>query len=180
MHPKRRRKIRWQQKRATTWSAQPTPKNAQAQYLSGLNVLQELQDHANDYLASKLVYGPATFAGDGWASALVWYRHKGYQHFKSMILFGVWVHDNTSDRQVSIAKKPLQFQAAHFNPESYFAVIQRDFRSYYNDDGSPPDEQDILWQASATETTRLDMRRTVADALVKALQTLASDDAPTN
>ncbi|MEO1647059.1 MAG: hypothetical protein AAFR67_17870, partial [Chloroflexota bacterium] len=64
MHPKRRRKIRWQQKRATTWSAQPTPKNAQAQYLSGLNVLQELQDHANDYLASKLVYGPATFAGD--------------------------------------------------------------------------------------------------------------------
>lgn len=180
MRPKRKHKLRWQRKQATTWHTPNTQNNAQARYLSGLNSLQILQDHAANYLAHYLCFGPWSFAGDSWASTLVWYRPKGYTGYKTLTLFGTWVVNDEDAMQVIIGKKPLVFAAVHFNPESYFAVIRRDFTPYYGDKGSPPTEQsDILWQQNVQDVDRLTMRQQVADQLIEQLQHL-EQDAPTS
>lgn len=150
----------------------PTPKasNEQAVILSGLNVMQVLDDNAPKYLQTMLHYGPEPFIGTRWAAILVWYRKKGYQNYKDLTLFGVWALEENGQNQIIIGTKALIYNAAVYNPESYNAVIKQTFKPYYGDDASPPDESRILYRTIFDVTRRLALRRELADKLVHWLQ----------
>lgn len=140
--------------------------NEQAIILSGLNVLQVLEDNAPKYLLHVLHDGPETFVGDDWAAALIWYRRKGYQNHKTLTLFGTWVIKEGEASVVHIDQKVLHYSAPIYNAESYNTLIKRDFRPYYEDDGSPPKDRSIHYQVTFDVTRRLALRRELADKLM--------------
>lgn len=146
------------------------PNNEQAVILAGLNVMQVLEDNANKYLKSMLHYGPASFAGKDWASVLVWYRRRGYQHYKDLTLFGVWAVAENDSTKLAIANKPLQYTAPVYNAESYNTVIKQSFKAYYSDDASLPDASRIVYEAEFDITRRLALRREIADKLIAELR----------
>lgn len=140
--------------------------NEQALILAGLNVMQVLEDHAPKYLQSYLHYGPASFTGENRAAVLVWYRQKGYQNYKEMTLYGVWIAGDEKQNHVIVATKPLIFTAPVYNAESYNVVIKQTFKPYYDDDLSPPDESRILYQTLFDVTGRLALRRELENKLI--------------
>ncbi|MGJ3240032.1 MAG: hypothetical protein ACFE0Q_15095 [Anaerolineae bacterium] len=154
-----RKKIRRQIRRKVQLP-QTASRNAQAVILSGLNVLQVLEDTAPKYLSEVLHYGPDTFSGDAWASVLIWYRYPGYHGYKELILFGVWVYEqNNNSTQIAIGTRPLTYRAVVYNPESYNSVIAQSFTPYYGDEASPPDASRVVYQTAFDITRRLALRR---------------------
>jgi hypothetical protein len=166
-----RKRIRHQIKKAITWSPQEThPTNPQARVLAGLDVLSVLEEHAPKYLQDILHYGPASFAGEGWASALVWYRQKGYYTYRELTLFGVWVMDGADTTTILLGTKLLQYSAPVYNPSSYHHLIKNGFKTYYGDSGSPPSRDNIHYETTFDPTARLKLRQTLADELIQRLR----------
>jgi hypothetical protein len=144
----------------------PKASNEQAIILSGLNIMQVLEDNAPKYLHTVLHYGPDSFIGEGWAVALVWYRRKGYQHYKELTLFGTWLLAKEDETAIIIGTKRLPFSAAVYNAESYNAVIKQTFKPYYGDEISPPSDSSIIYQTTFDLTHRLALRRELADKII--------------
>lgn len=142
------------------------PSNEQAIILSGLNIMQVLEENAPKYLHAVLNYGPNSFIGENWASVLVWYRRKGYQNYKDLTLFGVWVVQENATNTIMVGSKPLRYSAVVYNAESYNTVIKQSFKAYYNDDASVPDVSNITFKTPFDITRRLALRREVADKVI--------------
>ncbi len=140
-------------------------RNEQAIILSGLDVLRVLDNHAPQYLHGVLHYGPDSFVGNQYAAALIWYRRKGYQDYRKLHLFGVWVAQSDDTTQLMIGSKSLMFTAAVYNPESYTAIMKKTFIPYYGNDLQPPDESNILFQTLFDVTRRIALRREIAEQL---------------
>jgi hypothetical protein len=170
MHDPRKR-IRQQFKRATTWTERPShPTNPQARILAGLDVMRVLEENAPNYLQDVLHYGPSSFAGNGWAAALIWYRNKGYYTYRELTLFGVWAVADADTTKILLGTKPLQYNAPVYNPSAYFNLIQRGFKTYYGDDGRPPSATSITFETVFDPTARLKLRQTLADEIIEWLR----------
>lgn len=166
-----RRRIRRQIKKAISWpQAAANPTNPQARILSGLNVLRVLEDNATKYLHDVLHYGPNSFAGKGWASALIWYRDADYHSYRNLTLFGVWAVDESETTRLLLGTKTLEFSAPVYNAESYHALIKMGFKTYYGDDGSPPPTDDIIYETSFDPTRRLKLREEIATEIIQWLR----------
>jgi hypothetical protein len=166
-----RKRIRHQIKKAIFWSPQETHStNPQARVLAGLDVLTVLEENAPKYLQDVLHYGPASFAGRGWASALVWYRDKGYYTYRELTLFGVWVVEEADITQILLGTKPLQYSAPVYNASSYHHLIKNGFKTYYGDSGSPPPRDSIYYETPFDPTARLKLRQTLADEIIQWLR----------
>lgn len=113
--------------------------------------------------ADWLVYGPKPLR----SAVVVWMRPTGYYNYRTLTLFGVWLADGV----ISVGVHQLPFSAAHFNPESYFHHIRRDFRVHYGDVPNPPDEP--LYQIRYDPAQRLTIRREIQ----KLTETFLPDDA---
>jgi hypothetical protein len=152
----------------------PTPTapraNLQSLVLTGLNLLQVLEENAPKYLQNWLHYGPSAFLGEGWAANLLWYREKGYNNYQELRLFGVWARKEEDATTLLIGTKPLQFTAPIFNAESYNAIIKTNFKPYYNDSAEPPAEDDIHFRTVYEESRRLALRRELADKIIQSLR----------
>lgn len=156
--------------RKNTQSKPAQKSNEQAIILSGLNVMQVLEDNAPKYLKTVLHYGPASFVGDDWASVLVWYRRRGYQHYKDLRLLGIWAVKEGDTNKLIIGAKPLKYSAVVYNAESYNTVIKNSFKAYYDDDGSVPDASRIFYETQFDITRRLALRRELSDKLIQWLR----------
>jgi hypothetical protein len=103
-------------------------------------------------------YGPKTFKGlvtsldsllaaDGqnslgpfhWTGSVLWHKPKGYFHYQTLGLLGVWALEDSDGISVVAGEKRLSFNAPVFNPESYYHHIKRRFDLFYEGDASPPD-----------------------------------------
>lgn len=167
----RRRRIRRQVRRQISPPAQKPPNNTQAKILAGLNIISTLADAAPKYLGDVLHYGPESFVAQGWAAALIWYRAKGYNAHQHLTLFGVWAVDEDEQTPLLVATKNLEFSAALYNAESYHRLIQKGFKTYYGDDGSPPPADNIIVQRTFDPTRRLALRRELAEDISTWLRT---------
>lgn len=164
------RRIRRQHRHSLGLPLRRAPTNPQAKILSGLNILTVLADKAPAYLQHVVDYGPASFVGPGWACVVVWYCDKGYHGYQTLTLFGVWAVGVGENATILLAAKSLQYRAAVFNPESYYALIARDFRTYYGDAGEPPPKEAAILQCAYDPLRRLELRRELADAIEQWLQ----------
>lgn len=144
--------------------------SVQGAILAGLNALQVLDEQAPSYLREVLHYGPASFAKAGWAAALVWSRKKGYQHYATLTLYGVWVVQQGEHNDIQLGHKTLHYSAPIYNPESYFSLIRQDFRTYYGDDGSPPPTEQLHYHVRYDPTQRLALRATLEAEIVRGLR----------
>jgi hypothetical protein len=147
-----------------------SPTNAQAIILSGLNVLQTLEEQTPKYLHDVLHYGPKSFVGKDWAAALIWFRKKGYHEYKELTLFGVWAVAHEDENHLLIGIKNLAFTAPVFNPESYMQLIRHNFQTHYKDDGSPPPEGEIVTHTKYNAAKRLALRQDIKDTIVQWLK----------
>lgn len=133
--------------------------------LSGLNTFEALETVADRGLSSFLWHGPRAFVGTGWAGVLVWFRERGFHTYRTLHLFGVWAlaipDEDATPTDLVIGRRTLSYQAAIYNPESYFALIQRGFQTHYADRGNPPDlanEGQIAWRMRYQAAQRLALR----------------------
>jgi hypothetical protein len=114
--------------------------------LDGLNALGFLEDMRKKRLHTISIYGPKAVRGhvtEGestrqWAAALIWYKPRGYHHYRTLNILGVWALDAGDQTHLLLATKTLEFDSPVFNPESYHREIKRGFELYYRGDGAPP------------------------------------------
>lgn len=112
-------------------------------------------------------YGPKVFSGSiteqEWAGAVVWHKPKGYYHYQTLGLLGVWAVEGTGHTQIIIGEKTLVFNAPIFNAESYYRHIKRRFDLYYPRDAGPPSQ--ALYEAIYEPDRRLAQREAVEQTL---------------
>ena len=163
-----RRKIR---KAATTWDSQPnpTPPNACANIIAGLNVMRVLEDKPERFMQNVLHYGPQSYVGEDWAATLIWYRKKGINNYQMITLFGVWAQAQDSQTSLQIGTKQLAFSAVVYNAESYNQLIKRNFTTYYGNNANPPPDT-IIYETQYDVTKRLVLRQELSDTIVRWLR----------
>lgn len=161
-----RRRIR---RAATTWDSDPQPANTCAHILAGLNVMRVLEDKPRRFMQSVLQYGPHAYTGHNWAATLIWYRQKGIDTYQTITVFGVWVIETDDITTIQIGTKQLTFSAAVYNPESYNALIERDFTTYYGNNGNPPPDT-IVYETRYDVMRRLALRQTLTDEITRWLR----------
>jgi len=125
-------------------------------------------------------YGPKTFVGSmgaatettpippQWVGTVMWHKPKGYQYYQTLRLLGIWALGAGNSIRLIIGEKRLTYNAAIFNPESYYHHIKRKFDIYYAGSASPPlqeSEGNILYDAIYDETKRLQTRAVLRDVL---------------
>lgn len=112
-------------------------------------------------------YGPQVFGGSGdgqeWAGAVIWHKPKGYFHYQTLGLLGIWAVEGGGQAQVIIGEKALTFSAPIFNAESYYRHIKRRFDLYYPKDAAPP--QQALYSVVYDPAQRLTQREAVEQTL---------------
>lgn len=123
--------------------------------LNDLNAFGALEWLVENPPAGWLVYGPKSMQEKGWTGVVVWMRPTGYYTYHTLTLFGVWLVGDV----VRVGVRHLTFSASHYNPESYFHHIRRDFRVHYGESPAPPDAP--LYERTYTPTDRLTMRREI-------------------
>ena len=125
-------------------------------------------------------YGPKTFSGstapitdatpipEQWVGTVMWHKPKGYQYYQTLRLLGIWALGAGSSTRLVIGEKRLTYNAALFNPESYYYHIKRKYDIYYSGNANPPlheSEGSILYDAIYDETKRLQTRAVLQDVL---------------
>lgn len=105
-----------------------------------------------------------------WTGVVLWHKPKGYYHYQTLGLLGIWARETQTGIGVLIAEKTLTFNAPVFNPESYYHHLKRRFDLFYEGDASPPDAAHTLLNVRYDAAKRLEQR----EALEAALRTWVS------
>ena len=157
---------------------QPSAKSPQqttlASILDGLNALGVLDDIRRKRLKPFSVYGPKALRGEfkdaerlrHWSAGVIWYKPRGYHHYRTLTLLGIWALEMGEDVRVIIGSKTLEFDSPVFNPESYNREIKRGFELYYRGDGTPPPEADWRYSRVYASGERLAIREAVEATLL--------------
>ncbi|MEP6987472.1 MAG: hypothetical protein ABI970_17845 [Chloroflexota bacterium] len=126
-------------------------------------------------------YGPKTFSGsvtppkfgdttipEQWVGSVMWHKPKGYSHYRTLRLLGIWALGKGTTTRIVIGEKRLTFNAPVFNPESYYHHIKRKFDIFYEGNARPPlkdSEGRLLYDAIYHEGERLETRSTLRGVL---------------
>jgi hypothetical protein len=149
-----------QRGRDSAHPAQPAPL---ADALDALNALGFLEDLARQRLSQINLYGPSVFqsklnADLPWMGAVVWYKPRGYYHFQTLTLLGIWAYPAGDALQITLGVKTLDFAGPIFNPESLYHHLKHGFDLYYTGDASPPPEAGRCYTALYDLDERLGQR----------------------
>jgi hypothetical protein len=144
--------------------------------LDALGAWGSLEALTERRLAGALTYGPAVLRGylpRTWAGVLLWHRPRGYYGWKTLGLLGIWAlrHDDEAIEIVA-GEKALIYSLPHYSPESYHYRIQREFKTFYADDGAPPATADLSERFDPA--ARLALRRAIASYLAAWAQRMDS------
>ncbi len=138
-------------------------------------------------------YGPKTFSGnigqhvvgspipEQWVGTVMWHKPTGYQYYRTLRLLGIWAMGTTRSTRLVIGEKRLTYNAAIFNPESYYHHIKRKFDIYYSGNASPPlsaNDGSILYGAVYDEAKRLETRMVLRDVLRDWVAAYRADEQP--
>ncbi len=159
------------------WTAvDPTRQAKLASVLDGLNAMGVLDDLHRKRIPGINLYGPKAFkgifpAGEAqkpaqWAGAVAWYKPRGYHHYRTLTLLGIWALESAGGIQVVIGQKSLEFDLPVFNPKSYYRNIKQGFELHFADDGSPPGA-DWLYSIVYDLGQRLAVRQAIVGELDK-------------
>ncbi len=131
--------------------------------LDDLNAFDALDDLRQRL---KLCDGPKVVRGKGWTGVVIWCRQRGYSTRPTLTLLGVWAVART----VIVGRKSLPFTAPVYTAEAYHRLIKRSFKTYHDDDGSPPPQH--LWRARYDSAERLKLREALVTALARLARSL--------
>jgi hypothetical protein len=134
--------------------------------LDELNAADQLEKLKRRPPASLTAYGPKTFSsrsGAIWVGSLLWHKPKGYGHYQSLGILGIWACVQGSDTEIILGEKSLAFSAPIFNPESYYHHIKRRFDLYYPLETAPP--ADPLYRVRYHSEQRLLIRSALEQQL---------------
>jgi hypothetical protein len=145
-----------------------------ASILDGLNAMGCLDDARKKRLKPFSVFGPKALRGQleeggsvrQWAAALIWFKPRGYHHYRTLTLLGIWALDAEPGVRIVMGSKTLEFDSPVFNPESYHREIKRGFELYYRGNGAPPPESGQRFSRLYESGERLAMRDAVEAALI--------------
>jgi hypothetical protein len=142
--------------------------------LDGLNAMGFLDDMRKKRLRSVSMFGPRVFKGQIarsddthqlWVAAVAWYKPRGYYHYQTINLLGIWGIQLQAATHIIIATKPLEFDAPVFNPESYNRHLKSSFEMYYRGDAAPPPQESWLYSVPYNPAERLAIREAVQSTL---------------
>jgi hypothetical protein len=141
--------------------------NRLAGVLDALNTVGFLEQIKRRPPAGTNAYGPKVFSGSTgnseWAGVVLWHKPKGYYHYETLGLLGIWAIEEHHNTRVTVGEKALAFHAPVFNPESYYHHIKRRFDLYYPQDAGPPSQ--TLCEIIYDPQQRLEQREIVAQTL---------------
>jgi len=136
-----------------------------ASVLDAVNAWGFLEELRERRLRKINLYGPKICRGytpAPWAGVVVWYKRKGYYHYQTLTLLGIWAFYGEGESiLLTVGAKALEFAESVFNPESYYHHIKRRFDLYYHDDGSPPPESGRRCTITYREPERLAVREAI-------------------
>ena len=143
---------------------EPLPQTPHDRALDRINAFDALAPLARAEYRGALCYGPKSLRGPAWSGAVVWYHHKGYHGYQSLVLLGVWAHYDQERILLSIAERRLPYRAPVYDAGVYRVAIQNNFRLYYDDAGGPPSVEDrLLHQCPFEEKRRLAQRQALQE-----------------
>lgn len=141
-----------------------------------LNLLDTLAKLSNKQYENIICHGPKALNYSNWSGVVLWYRPKGYYGYKTLTLLGAWVKQGEKDIKFVLGLRNLDYQAAVYNPEGYFASIRKGFKLFYKDNGHPPTKDDtILYQCTYEAKERLTIRQTLTKYLDQWQQNIEAD-----
>ena len=149
----------------------PTPQynDAPGQALDALNAWGYLEDCKEMNPARINCFGPGVFRGylpQTWAGVCLWYKLRGYHHYSTLYVLGIWALQSHDERiTIAMGIKELAYRLPLYNAEAYFHRIQREFKTFYGDNGSPPPEAGCFYTIPFDPSQRLRIRQELRDAL---------------
>lgn len=136
--------------------------------LDAVNAWGYLEDWRGRDVLPVNCYGPGVLRGlfpVAWAGVLIWYKPRGYYHYQTLNILGIWAlraEENAVD--LRLATTTAAYKLAFFNVEAYFNRIQREFKTFYDSSGTPP-QTPPLYSTRYDPARRLDIRRELLAAL---------------
>ena len=101
-----------------------------------------------------------------WTGTVLWHKPKGYYHYQTLGLLGIWALESHDGFSIIAAEKSLNFNIPVFNPESYYHHIKQRFDLFYDGDASPPSESEpILLSLRFDVSQRLALREALETIL---------------
>ena len=138
--------------------------------LDDLNAWGFLDDQQQAQHRSILCFGPGVFRGYlpmAWVGVVLWHKPRGYYFYDTLGLLGIWALRAEPDGiEVVLGTRELTYVLPFFNAESYYYRIKREFRTFYNDIGSPPARDACRLATCYEPARRLDIRRQIEDELI--------------
>jgi|FLYN01.1.fsa_nt_gi hypothetical protein len=141
-----------------------------AAILDGVNAWGFLEDLKQSGLKQINCYGPKSLRGYipiSWVGVVVWCKPKGYYHYETLTLLGIWAYEEAGTPHITLGAKALKFSAPIFNPESYYHHLKRRFDLYYTGDGAPPQDSSRLYTIKYEPSERLEIRAAIQRELAR-------------
>jgi hypothetical protein len=142
---------------------------ALAHILDDLDVMGALETVRKQRFSLKLCHGPKPVYGltpRVWIGAVLWHHPSGYFGYKTLTLLGVWAFNDEGSPMISVGIRHVPFAHPFFDPEPYHKLIQRDYSTYYRDDGSPPLDDKQRFVTPYDPAERLTFRTEIQRQLV--------------
>ncbi len=139
--------------------------------LDSVNAWGFLEVWAHEELRQINCFGPGVYRGflpTPWAGALLWYKRRGYYHYSTLHMVGVWACQGADDEaavDLLVGTKAIPYGVPFFNPEAYYRYLQTGFQMYYKDNGGPPPAARRLYSARYDPARRLAIRQAIEDTL---------------
>lgn len=134
--------------------------------LDAVNAWGALEQRSEMRLAAFNLYGPGVFRGPvpvEWAGVCLWYKLRGYHHYAVLHLLGIWAMRAGEQIELRLGVRDLHYQLPLFNAESYYHRIQREFKTFYADNGAPAENSRLHMIYEPDK--RLEIRRALEAAL---------------
>lgn len=132
--------------------------------LDDLNAWGFLEEQQQSSPRAISCFGPGVFRGYlpvAWVGVVVWHKPRGYYFYDTLGLIGIWSLRADDGIDVVVGRRNLTYNLPFFNAESYYRLIQKEFRTFYKDSGSPPSEAGRTYTMRYDPAQRLDIRREI-------------------
>lgn len=137
--------------------------------LDALNAWGYLEEWKDARLRQVNCFGPGVFRGyvpTAWAGVILWCKRRGYYHYSTLYMVGIWAIRAENDAiDVIIGTKEATYSHPIYNVEAYHRRIQTEFKTFYQDNGSPPPEDRHLYKVRYEPTQRLEVRQSIVEIL---------------
>ena len=142
------------------------PQTPHDRALDLLNAYDSLAKLTQGNYPNLLCYGPKALRSAAWSAVVFWYRQSAYHGFRMLELLGIWAHYHEGDMLISVGVRRLPYRAPVYDAGVYNVTIENGFSLYYEDDGQPPAENDLLLYRSVFAVEdRLQCREALAGIL---------------